>query len=61
MIKVKKIKGVSMSGLNKRQTESMGKHSKHHTSKHIKYMVSSMKKGKTFTQAHKKAMRKVGK
>ena len=61
MIKNKKIKGVSMSGLNKRQTETMGKHSKHHSSKHIKYMVASIKKGKTFTESHKLAMKKVGK
>jgi|TARA_R100000030_G_scaffold99258_2_gene90142 hypothetical protein len=59
--KVKKIKGVSMSGLNKRQTTAMGKHSKHHTIKHIRHMVSSMKKGKTFTESHKLAMKKVGK
>ena len=59
--KVKKIKGVSMSGLNKRQTIAMGKHSKHHTIKHIRHMVSSMKKGKTFTESHKLAMKKVGK
>ena len=49
---VKKIKGVSLT--------AMGKHSKHHTAKHIKSMVASIKKGKTFTQSHKIAMKKVG-
>ena len=57
---VKKIKGVSIASLNRQQT-SMSRHSKHHTAKHLKSMVSSMKKGKTFTQSHKIAMKKVGK
>ena len=57
----KKIKGVSLTALNKRQQKAMAKHSKHHTAKHIKSMVASMKKGKTFTQSHKIAMKKVGK
>lgn len=57
---VKKIKGVSLTALNKRQQAAMGKHSKHHTAKHIKSMVASIKKGKTFTQSHKIAMKKVG-
>ena len=56
-----KIKGVSLSGLNKRQEGAMKRHSKHHTAKHLKEMVSLMKKGKTFTDSHKIAMRKVGK
>jgi hypothetical protein len=55
-----KIKGVSMSGLNQRQIGAMKKHSKHHTAKHIRGMVGMMKKGKTFTQSHKLAMKKVG-
>ena len=58
---IKKIKGVSVSSLNTRQATAMKKHSKHHTSKHLRSMVSSMKKGKTFTQSHKIAMKKVGK
>ena len=58
---VKKIKGVSIASLNKRQKTSMSRHSKHHTARHLKSMVSSMKKGKTFTQSHKIAMKKVGK
>ena len=31
----KKIKGVSLTALNKRQQTAMAKHSKHHTAKHI--------------------------
>ena len=56
-----KIKGISLSGLNKRQEGAMKRHSKHHTAKHLKKMVSLMKKGKTFTDSHKIAMKKVGK
>ena len=54
-----KIKGVSLSGLNKRQENAMKRHSKHHTGKHLKAMVSLMKKGKTFTESHKIAMKRV--
>ena len=50
-----------MSGLNNRQQSAMKRHAKHHTAKHIKSMVASMKKGQTFTQSHKTAMKKVGK
>ena len=56
-----KIKGVSMSGLNQRQIGAMKKHSKHHTVKHIKSMVSTIKSGKTFKQSHVLATKKVGK
>ena len=56
-----KIKGVNISILNNRQQSAMKRHAKHHTAKHIKSMVSSMKKGQTFTQSHKTAMKKVGK
>ena len=56
-----KIKGISLSGLNKRQESAMKKHSKHHTGKHLKTMVSLIKKGKTFTDSHKIAMKRVGK
>jgi hypothetical protein len=57
---IKKVKGVSVSGLTTRQAGAMKKHSKHHTSKHLRSMVTAMKKGKTFTQSHKIAMKKVG-
>jgi len=39
----------------------MSRHASHHTAKHLKVMVESMKKGQTFTQSHKTAMKKVGK
>ena len=56
-----KVKGVDVSSLTKRQQQSMKKHSKHHTKKHIQYMTNSMKRGNTFTKAHKNAQKKVGK
>tara|TARA_R100000664_G_C2752662_1_gene139954 strand:- start:1278 stop:1451 length:174 start_codon:yes stop_codon:yes gene_type:complete len=55
-----KIKGVNIDSLNKRQMSAMKKHSKHHTAKHLKAMVSLMNKGSTFTESHKLAMKKVG-
>ena len=57
----KTIKGVSLTALNKRQQTAMARPSKHHTAKHLKSIVASMKRGKTFTQSHKIAMKKVGK
>jgi|TARA_R100000781_G_scaffold100716_2_gene64203 hypothetical protein len=57
----KSVKGVSLSSLNTRQQGAMKRHSKHHTAKHLRAMVKSMKRGKTFTQSHKIAMKKVGK
>ena len=56
-----KVKGVSLGGLNKRQQTAMKKHGQHHTAKHLKAMVDAMKKGQTFAQSHKTAMKKVGK
>jgi len=44
----------------KKQTATLKKHSPHHTKKHMDKMKDVMEKGKTFTQAHKKAQRKVG-
>ena len=56
-----KIKGIDMSGLTKRQQQTMKKHSQHHTKKHLQYMRNSMMRGATFTQAHKRAQKAVGK
>jgi len=47
--------------LTKRQQATLRRHSSHHTKKHMAFMRSQMKKGKSFTAAHKAAMRKVGK
>ena len=55
-----KVKGVDVSKLTKSQQNAMKKHSKHHTKKHMQYMYNSMKRGATFTQAHKRAQKAVG-
>ena len=55
-----KVKGVNVTGLNKRQVKAMRRHAKHHTRKHLRSMVTLMKRGRTFTQSHIVAMRKVG-
>ena len=49
-----------MSKLTKRQQDAMEKHSAHHTNKHMKEMKKNMLAGKTFTQSHKIAQKKVG-
>ena len=56
-----KIKGVDMSSLTKRQQQTMKKHSQHHSKRHMEYMRNSMKRGATFTQAHKRAQKAGGK
>lgn len=47
--------------LTKRQKEMLAKHKVHHTKKHIDLMIKEMRKGKTFTEAHKIAMKITGK
>ena len=47
--------------LTQRQKDPMKRHSKHHTKKHMDEMTKLMKGGKTFGEAHKIAMKKVGK
>ena len=47
--------------IDKRERALLKKHSKHHSKKHIQYMYNSMKRGATFTQAHKRAQKAVGK
>ena len=43
------------------QKKKLKEHSKHHSAKHMAMMRKDMKAGKTFTQAHKKAQKMVGK
>jgi len=47
--------------LTTRQKTAMERHAEHHTKKHMAEMRRLMKAGKTFTEAHKMAMKKVGK
>tara|TARA_R100000231_G_C5285240_1_gene152890 strand:+ start:221 stop:403 length:183 start_codon:yes stop_codon:yes gene_type:complete len=60
-VSVKRRKSSKTKELTKRQKDALKKHSKHHSSKHMASMRKMMRKGKTFTQAHKSAMKKVGK
>ena len=60
MVKVASIKNI-IKGLKPRQKKTMRSHAKHHSLKHMRSMARSMKKGATFTSAHNKAMRLVGK
>jgi hypothetical protein len=50
-----KVKGVDISKLKKRQQTAMKAHAKHHTAATIRKMVAGIKKGKSFTEVHKKA------
>ena len=52
---------MKMKKLTTRQEAALKKHSKHHTQKHMADMRKSMRAGKTFTEAHRMAMRKKGK
>jgi hypothetical protein len=60
----KKSEGLLMKNkkeLTKRQEDTMKKHSKHHTSKHMRLMKSKMLQGMSFGDAHKLAQKEVGK
>ena len=50
-----------MAALTKRQQATLKKHSVHQTKKHMTEMRKLMRAGKTFTQAHRAATKKVGK
>ena len=47
--------------LKPRQRKTMNRHARHHSLKHMQEMAKDMAKGRTFAQAHVRAMRKVGK
>ncbi len=57
----KKGKTVKKKELTQRQKNTLKKHSVHHTAKHMSMMRRLMREGSTFTAAHKKAMKEVGK
>jgi len=50
-----------MKMLTAKQTALMKKHKVHHSAKHMTAMKKAMLAGKTFTQTHKLAQKKVGK
>jgi len=57
----KKGKSKKKGELTQRQKDTLARHKKHHTAKHITEMTKLMKQGKTFGESHKIAMKKVGK
>ena len=50
-----------MAALTKRQQDTLKKHSKHHSTKHMAMMRKDMRAGMSFSAAHKKAQKAVGK
>ena len=50
-----------MAALTKKQQATLKKHSVHHSAKHMTEMRKNMRAGKTFTQSHKAAQKKIGK
>tara|TARA_Y100000114_G_scaffold104611_1_gene97862 strand:- start:943 stop:1125 length:183 start_codon:yes stop_codon:yes gene_type:complete len=60
LVKVASIKKFTKD-LTSRQKKTMNRHARHHSLKHMQEMAKDMKKGRTFAQAHTRAMRKVGK
>ena len=54
-------KKAAQKSLNNRQAKTLKRHAKHHSKEHMQEMVQTMAKGKTFGEAHKKALAKVGK
>jgi hypothetical protein len=59
MVLVKSIKKFT-SKLNKTQQKAMNRHARHHSLKHMRQMARDLEDGKTFGQAHKRAMERVG-
>ena len=58
MVLVKSIKKFT-SKLNKTQQKAMNRHARHHSLKHMKQMAKDLEDGRTFGQAHKRAMERV--
>jgi len=50
-----------MPALTQRQEEALKRHAPHHTLEHMRHMRRLMMQGKTFTEAHKDALKKIGK
>jgi len=50
-----------MKEIGKKQRTALKAHSKHHTKQHMTFMRKLIKEGSTFTAAHNKAIKKIGK
>tara|TARA_R100000935_G_C2676047_1_gene100809 strand:- start:277 stop:429 length:153 start_codon:yes stop_codon:yes gene_type:complete len=46
--------------LTQRQKDTLKRHSKNHSTKHMTLMKNLMMKGKTFTASHKAVQKKIG-
>ena len=55
-----KRKNLKIKKLTDRQNQTLQRHSKHHTSQHMKLMKKLMRQGKTFSESHRIAMKEVG-
>ena len=60
-MELKKLKKLDMDGLSQKDKSVIKKHSTHHSLEHMKYMIGVMRNGKSFEEAHKIAMKKIGK
>tara|TARA_A100001201_G_scaffold127441_1_gene112191 strand:+ start:236 stop:418 length:183 start_codon:yes stop_codon:yes gene_type:complete len=60
MVKVASIKNI-IKDLTPRQQKTMRSHARHHSLKHMRSMARAIKRGRSFAQAHRSAMRSVGK
>jgi len=60
MVKVASIKNI-IKDLKPRQQKTMRSHARHHSLKHMRSMARAIKRGRSFAQAHRLAMRSVGK
>ena len=61
MSKAKDSKPKKTRTLTTRQENALQRHKEHHTAKHMALMRKLMREGKTFGEAHKIAMKEVGK
>lgn len=59
--KKKPMKKTKKKDLTNKQKEKLKLHAAHHTKRHIALMKKMMKEGKSFSAAHKAAMKEVGK
>lgn len=59
--KKKYIKKPARKGMTQKQKDRLKEHAKHHTTKHMAMMRKDMKAGLSFTRAHNKAKKMVGK
>jgi hypothetical protein len=55
-----KKKAKPLKALTPAQKDKLKKHSVHHTKKHMEQMRKDMRKGLSFSKAHQKAMKDVG-